>query len=689
MKNGIIIFIYNFENYIIHKVGANLSISKKWSLPNPNKNLIEHISKKFNISPITAQVITNRGIVEDCEVDEFINPDINQFLDPYELPNMHSGVACIQDNIKNNNKIAVYGDYDVDGITSTYIVYDYLKSLDANVIFYIPNRSDEGYGLNKHAIDYLYSENVKLIITVDVGITAIEEVAYIKSRNMDVVVTDHHTPVDTLPNADAVINPKIPGCMYKNPNLAGVGVAFKLVYALSGLSKQIIDRYCVFACIGTIADMVPLTGENRFIASYGLKLIRQTDNFGLKALIDVSNIDINNIDSGNISFGIAPRLNAAGRIDSAVTSVNLFLSNNCKNAEKLAQILDSNNKLRQIEEQKILEEALEIIEKDRLYEDNVIIVAKQGWHHGIIGIVSSKITEKYYKPSAVISINDDGTGKASGRSISGFSLFDSLNYCSDVLIKFGGHELAAGFSVEEDKIDKFRRKINEYAQCIITEEIATPKLNIDAIIDASQITIELCDELNYLEPYGIGNRTPILGIYNTSVTNVRFHKSGKHAFLSLSASNCSFDSPAFNMADDLKIYSNGDEVDIAGTLNVNTYNGVKTAQFLIRDIKPTDKCRIDIDNLRILFVCIKNFLASNITDFRINELSDYINREYNRRLGRERIKNMLKIFDELNLINFNVKYDCVKISKGDAYHMKCDIEKSDIYKSISEKNYNS
>ncbi|MBO5370237.1 MAG: single-stranded-DNA-specific exonuclease RecJ, partial [Clostridia bacterium] len=445
-----------------------MSIPKKWLLFDKNDNKAELIAQKFNISPVTAQVLINRGITEESQVYDFINPDIGQFLNPFDMKNMKEATECICFHIEKGSKIAVFGDYDVDGITSTYILYDYLKNLGVDAVYYIPNRSDEGYGLNTGAVDSLCAEGVQLIITVDVGITAINEVDYIKSKGIDVVVTDHHTPIDKLPEANAVINPKIDGCKYANKELAGVGVAFKLVYALSGCKKEIIDKYSAFACIGTIADMVPLVGENRFIASYGLKCIPHCDNIGLKSLIEISNIDADCIDSGNISFAIAPRLNAAGRIDSAETSVNLFLTKDDEEAHRLASILDSENKERQDEEQKILESAIGIIEEQKLYNDNVIVVANHGWHHGIIGIVSSKITEKYYKPSTVISINDDGSAKASGRSISGFNLFDSLSACSDVLTKFGGHELAAGFSLNESDIDLFRNKINEYSKGIMT-----------------------------------------------------------------------------------------------------------------------------------------------------------------------------------------------------------------------------
>lgn len=658
---------------------------KKWIINHHDQKLIEHISDKFNISPVVSAVLLNRGITSDDEIYNFINTDSSQFLNPFELSGMEAAVNEIERHVSNNEKIAVYGDYDVDGITSTYILYDYLKSQGADVIYYIPDRADEGYGVHKAAIDKLHALGIKLIVTVDVGITAVQEVAYAEKLGINFVITDHHTPQENVPEALAVINPKLKICKYQNKNLAGVGVAYKLVYALSGCNVETMNKYCEAACIGTIADMVPITGENRFIVKHGLKLLSETKHAGLNALIEISGIDKASLTSSNVSFGLSPRLNAAGRIASAKLSVELFLENDESNALKIAQRLDEGNKLRQSEEQKILEEAIDIIESRELYNNNVIVVAKENWHHGIIGIVSSKITEKYYKPSTVISIDSDGNAKASGRSISGFNLFDALAACADTLSKFGGHELAAGFSLPQENISDFSTKINEYADAIMTPEILTPKLYIDAELEAKDVTLDLFNQLNIAEPFGIGNKTPVFSINNSEIRNVKTHKSGKHAFLNISNSGYIFDTPAFNMADEVSIYSRGDIINIAGTLNTNSYHGVVTPQFIIRDISPDETTGFTVENLRSVFRCLKSYMSAGYNVINISDITNNLRKMYNCNFGKERIKKALSVFDEINLIKSSVQYNTLTLMPGDCYTGSCDIESSPTYVKTSSR----
>ncbi len=659
-------------------------IHKKWIFEKSDINLINKISENFNISTVIAELLVKRGITDYDEAKKFLYPDTDQFYDPYTLKDMSEAVSCIRNHILLNNKIAVYGDYDVDGITSTFILYDYLKTLGVNCIYYIPDRDCEGYGLNTAAIDKLKAENVKLIITVDVGITAVEEVEYASDLNIDMIITDHHTPKEILPKARAIINPKTNRDNYLNKNLAGVGVAFKLVYALSDLDSDIIDKYCAFACIGTIADMVPIIGENRFIAHYGLKCIAKSDNCGLNALIEVSGIDKNSICSSNISFGIAPRLNAAGRIASARSSVDLFLQRDYVNALKIALYLDDGNKTRQELEHEIFDCAIKEIEDNKLYENKVIIVAGHNWHHGVIGIVSSKITEKYYKPSAVISICDDGNCKASGRSIEGFNLFNALSYNSEYLTKFGGHELAAGFSLTEKNLHSFTKKINEYADGIMTKEILTPKLYIDAEIDAGNINLKLAEELKALEPFGMGNKIPIFCIKDAQIGSIHIHHSGKHVFMELVSGNTHFKSPAFNMADISQIYSEGEFVSVAGTVGINCYRGIESAQFIIRDINSEDKSHLDDNKLRMIFVCIKECLSNNIFTMKYDDISNMIKKRYNCMLGHNKLDYALKIFSELKLIEYKSEYGKACFSKGENYSEKCTLNDSQRYNKFIE-----
>ncbi len=655
-----------------------MSKNKEWIVLESDKEKVSQISKKYNISPLIASVILNRGITTDEEISHYISKDDSLFFDPFLMTGMESAVKHIKDAVNNEKKIAIYGDYDVDGITSTYIMYDYLKSIGADVIYYIPDRADEGYGVNTEAILQLKEKGVDLIITVDVGITAVEETEFAKEKGIDIIITDHHTPKEVLPNAIAVINPKINGNPYPNTELAGVGVAYKLLYALSGCDKKIMKKYSEAASIGTIADMVPLKGENRFIAAYGLSNLKTTENTGLCALMEVAGIEKSQVVSSNISFGIAPRLNAAGRISSAGVSVELFLEKDEERAKTIAQGLDEANKIRQAEEHAILEEAEEIIQRDELYKSSVIVVAKKGWHHGVIGIVSSKITEKYYRPSAVISINDDGSAKASGRSIAGFNLFDALSSCSDTLTKFGGHDLAAGFSLESENIEAFREEINSYAKGIMTDEILTPKLTIDALVTPGDISCQVAADIDILEPFGVGNKTPVFAIEDVAVSSIRQHKSGKHVFLTLEKSKTKFDAPAFNMSESAGGLSPTERISVAGMININSFRGVDSVQFVIKDIKSCDNTIINADNLRCVFICIKDYVTRNTFKFRLAELKEKLNIS-GCVLGITKIKKALGIFEELELIKFTMDGDVVAIKRGNNFYCKCNLEDSCIY----------
>lgn len=646
-------------------------------------NLINDICDTFDISPVLAEILLNRNMTKE-DINDYLNTHKTQFLDPFGLKDMDIACECIKKHIKNKSKIAIYGDYDVDGITATFILVDYFRSIGVDVIYYIPDRAIDGYGLNNGAIDKLKSHNIDLIITVDVGITAIDEVEYAKSLGLDIVITDHHTPLDTLPQANAVIDPKRKDDTYKNPNLAGVGVSYKLAYALSDLNEEIMQKYSHIACIGTIADMVSLIGENRFIAKYGLKKLSTISNYGLDALINVCSIDKETITSGNISFSLAPRLNAAGRIESASTAVELLLCDNASDAEILSDKLDNENKSRQDEELKILNEALEIIDNKKLYKNNVIIVAKENWHHGIIGIVSSKITEKYYKPSAVLSINPDGTCKASGRSIPGFNFFDALQHCQDDLIKFGGHELAAGFSLLESNISKFDHNINKYSDGIINDDLLTQKIHIDYDITSDDINLNLANDIKKMEPFGIGNKTPVFSIKDLKIENIRIHKSGKHAFLTLNNKNKRFDSPAFNIVECIKQYGYNDKINVAGTININYYKGDTLAQFITKDVNSHKDSLINIDNLRKIFIIIKTQIENKNNLIKLNDLSKNLFTKQNLYYSTKRLKAVLDIFTELKLISTYYLNDSVKIEKGDNFNYKCDIYKSELFSKICE-----
>jgi single-stranded-DNA-specific exonuclease len=656
--------------------------SKKWIMPYTDKQTALRISEKLNVSYLAARVLCARGYsYEDAK--DFLSMEENNFYDPFLLNDMQKAVDRIKYALSQNEKIAVYGDYDVDGITATYLLFDYLKSLGADAMYYIPDRIDEGYGMNTCAIDTLKKENITLIITVDLGITAFEEVDYAKDNGIDIIVTDHHSLKDSLPDALAIINPKITGSGYPFPSLAGVGVAFKLVYALSGLDKNIFYKYCDIAAIGTIADMVSLKSENRYIASIGINKLRTTENYGLKALMDISGIDYGSLSSSDISFAIAPRLNAAGRMSKANLSVELLLQKSYSEALKKAQLLDNCNSNRQKEEQVIFSQALEIIEKNAYDKDDFILVANKGWTHGIIGIVSSKITEKYYKPSAIVSINPDGTGKASGRSIKGLNLFNLLSMCEENLLKYGGHELAAGFTVKDNCVDSLRNALNERTSEIINEDILTPKLGIDAVINLSDINIKTIESLSVLEPYGIENSSPVFCIEDVRIKSIRYTQDNKHAFVTVVKDGCTCELPAFGMCDSVENYSEGEYISVAGILNINVFRGNTRAQFIVRDIhsSPVNNL-INRDELEYIFKGIRAKLEKGNNVF---DKSFYVKLSDHSRHGikSRKFKIALDIFDELEILNIEKAENSYIITKGKNYYNKTNLELSKTFKSHS------
>jgi len=649
----------------------DLAKFKKWIIPEIDKSQAQHISERFGVSELVGRILVSRGFADNDEISAFLNKNSGEFHNPFLMHDMEKAVKIILNAIENKTKIAVCGDYDVDGITSTYIIYDYLKSLGANIVYHIPDRISEGYGISTDSIDILKSSGVGLIITVDVGITAVNEVKYAQNLGMEIVITDHHNLKDEIPNASAVVNPKIKSD-YPFDSLAGVGVAFKLAYALSGCDDKIFDRYCGIAAIGTIADMVPLRGENRYIASQGILSLRNTNNVGIKELLKVAGADVSTVNSSDISFLLSPRLNAAGRIANAAMSVELLLDNSPETAFEKAVELDNCNKLRQKEEQNIFKEALDIIQKNGYENDNFIVVAKENWLHGVIGIVSSRLTEMFYKPSAVISINPDGTGKASGRSIKGINIFDTLSSCSEHLVKFGGHELAAGFTVREGMIDKFRDSVNEYLNEYMTDDVTSPTINIDAEINLNDINLKVIDELQALEPYGVGNKTPLFCLKNVVLKNVRCTQNGKHAFLTVSDGRFTREVPAFSMAEDVKSIKIGDTVSIVGTLSANSFRNCMEAQFIARDIHKSNcnEC-INRSELACIFSSIRGELENG---------SLFLSKKDNcLKIEPSKLEIALKIFEELEILSVNSDDNRLHISRGKNFKTKTNLENSGTY----------
>ena len=433
-------------------------MNKKWECYEIDENKVNELKSKYGVNEILAKILVNKGITEKEDIDLFMSPTRKDFHDPFLMPDMEIVVDRILKAVDNKEKIMIYGDYDADGITSVTVLKSFLEERGLQVSSYIPNRLDEGYGLNKQAIKKIYDEGFRIIITVDCGISGIDEVDYANSLGIEVLITDHHEPAENLPNALAVMDAKRKDNKYPFNQLAGVGVVFKLIQAISiklNLEEKEYLKYLDIVCIGTISDIVPLVDENRVIAKLGLKLIAQTRNIGLKALLEV--IGFKTIDSSAISFGVAPRINACGRMGNEQIALDLFLSKNYEEARKLAIRLNEYNIERQNIEKKILDEAIEKIEKEEKGK-SCIIVGNTGWQHGIIGIVSSKVTETYFKPSILICFEGE-EGKGSGRSIPGFDLHEALTKCGEHLERFGGHAMAVGVTVKKSEFETRIRRI--------------------------------------------------------------------------------------------------------------------------------------------------------------------------------------------------------------------------------------
>lgn len=556
-------------------------MNKKWQIYETNEDEINKISQKYNLNRLLSSIIVNRNIKED--IDVFLNPTRSNFYDPFLMPDMEIAVDRIIKAINNKEKMIIYGDYDVDGITSITVLKSFLEDRGIYVDSYIPNRLEEGYGLNKPAIDGIVKKEYDLMITVDTGISGIEEIEYANSLGLETIVTDHHEVGDELPNAIAVVDAKRKDNQYPCRDLAGVGVVFKLIQAIGiklGLEEKEYLKYLDIVCVGTISDIVPLVDENRVITKLGLMLVAQTKNMGLRSLLISSGYK--NIDSTTISFGIAPRINACGRMGHADEALKLFLSKDIYEVNELTKRLNDYNKIRQDKEKSIYEDAVNQIEKNKLYENCAIVVAGEDWHHGVIGIVSSKITDLYFKPSILLCYEDE-VAKGSGRSIPGFDLHDALMKCQNSIERFGGHAMAIGITIKRDKFEEFKKEFEEVARKAKIDEII-PIINIDAKINLSEINKEMVASLKKLEPFGEGNKMPIFAFKNLKIDSIRALSEGKHIKLTLKEGNSIINAIGFNLGHLVDEYRIGDKIDVVGTLEINSFNGVDSLQINLKDV---------------------------------------------------------------------------------------------------------
>ncbi len=557
---------------------------KHWQVGAADKNAAKLLAEECDMDPLAAMIACVRGFSEPYELEQFITDEI-LLSDPFEFCDIQTAAEVIHAALENNETIAVYGDYDCDGVTATALMTDYLSSIGANVIPYIPSRFDEGYGMCEIGIDRLKERGVTLIITVDNGISCYQEVEYAKSLGIKVVVTDHHLPPEQLPNAEAVVDPHRKDCPSSFKEICGVAVAFQLVCVLADASpEQLLPRYADLLAIGTIGDVMPLVHDNRCFVKYGLELIKRTPRTGVSALVNVAGIDRATLNAGKVSFGIVPRLNAAGRMGSAERAFSLLMETDIRKALTLANELDSENAARRQIESDIFKEAAQIIEEQGLNHHRVIVVAGKNWHHGIVGIVASRIVEAYGRPAIVISCEEDDA-KGSGRSFSGFSLYDAICSCSSVLTAFGGHELAAGVSLKPDQIDAFRQKINDYAKQF---DFAFQTLRIDLKLTTAALTLDTAAAVSVLEPFGMGNPTPVFGIFECTLEQITPLGGGKHLKLTFSKNATRFQALLFSISPQKFAFSVGDCLNLAVTLSVNEYQGMEQLSIQIKELRPFD-----------------------------------------------------------------------------------------------------
>ena len=598
-----------------YKYHWNLAATRKQMTENP---AVHAIAEDLGVFLPTAQLLVNRGCTTPEEARSFLAKEEEQLHDPFLMKDMDRAVERIVAAIEAKERIIIYGDYDVDGVTSTTCLTLYLASRGADVGYFIPSRAGEGYGVSEGALRRLSEEECRLIITVDTGVTATAEVVLAHELGMDIVITDHHECHEDLPAAEAVVNPRRPDCTYPFKELAGVGVVFKLLCALEAVLspddgmmdcvRRIAKEYGDLVAIGTVADVMPIRDENRLIVSYGLSLLEHTARPGLVELIEATRMEAKaatrrKITASYIGYTIAPRINAAGRIRDASLAVELLLAKDCDTAAPLARHLCDINRERQEEENKIMEEAYAKIAAEHDFaHDPVIVLSAENWHHGIIGIVASRITEKYGCPSILVSFEGaggekrpDDPGKGSGRSVKGLNLVEALVSCSDLLEKYGGHELAAGLTVKRENLAEFKRRLNDYARERLNPAEMMPELDAECELEAPDLTLEQASELYSLEPYGVSNPVPVFILRRAAVCEITPVGGGRHTRILLKTGGKTVTAMCFRMnMRELDLYP-GDEADVLFTLDVNEFQNQKTVQLIVKDIRLTAE-RMNAEN---------------------------------------------------------------------------------------------
>lgn len=560
-------------------------ILRKWEVRPLDKERAAAFAQMYGVPFFLAMLMNIRGLDDAAHLREFLGEG-EPLSDPFLLKDMDKAAARITRAVDNMEKIAVYGDYDADGVTSTAMLYSYLETRGADVIFYIPQREGEGYGMNMGAVEYLKEQGVSLIVTVDNGISSVQEVARANELGIDVVVTDHHRPQEILPDAVAVVDAYRPDDTSPYKHFSGVGIAFKLLMALedgAGDVEDLLEAYSDLAAIGTIGDIVPLTGENRTLIRAGLERLSQSDRPGVQALLGNAGIAGKALTSTNVAFTLVPRINATGRMGAPERAVRLLISGYEEEAEVLSEEICADNEERRRVEAEIAEAAFAAIEAKGYMKDRVVVVDGENWHHGVIGIVASRVTERCGKPCMIIS-RGETEAKGSGRSIEGFSLFEAICACGDLLIKFGGHPMAAGITLKPENIEAFRRRINQYAAEHFPQ-MPTQTVTLDCKLNPAALSVSMAQSLTQLEPFGNGNPQPVFGLFNMELSNVTPVGGGGHLRLTLEKNGAVITAMRFNTKPEELPYHIGDKIDLAVQLEAREFRGQPSLTVIVRDMK--------------------------------------------------------------------------------------------------------
>ncbi len=693
------------------------NINNIWTVGGYDDEKVSELMNALSLKEFLSKVLVAKGFDTPEKASEYLSSNISSLADPFLLKDMDKAIECIKSAVSNKEKIMIYGDYDVDGITSVAALWRYLTFKGGNVCYYIPQRVNEGYGLNTAAIQKFYDDGVKLIITVDSGITAHEEIAFAHSLGIKVVITDHHECREELPEAIAVVNPHRSDSEYPFKELAGVGVVFRLICAYEGNKNlsNICAKYSDIVALGTVADVMPIVGENRIIVKHGLASLVNTKNRGLCSLIEQpfserKTAQRKNITASSIGFGLAPRINAAGRIGDVNQALKLLITENKAEADEIATYLCSVNRERQLVENIIFEQAVEQIESNHDFDnDKIIVLVSDSWHLGVIGIVASKITERYKLPSILISV-DGEVGKGSGRSVKGFNINEAISACKHLLIKYGGHELAAGLTIDKNNVSEFRRAINEYAKKTFDFSSVCNYLNADFEIELSDVSVDHAKQLHELEPFGLQNPHPMFFIKDAVINEIYSIGEGKHLKLILEKNGYLATALFFGMPIERFPFIEGDKADFMATMDINDFRGTLSVQLVLKDVRMTEQ---DCQTKKLLEEKFESLMSGNrdverihiptMTDFKAaflylkSEIKDYgktvsfdmwktsknISRLYSIECSALKLGIMLSVFDEKGLLTFETASanECeVTLLKTEG---KVNIEQSDFLSSIN------